>query len=74
MAEDIHETHLKIIAEQGGFDSAGGEKYLAILVSTNRYVRDVYEENVVKVNREVSTTAHFDDRAVAHSQIDSHRQ
>ena len=42
MAKDVHETLLKIIAEQGGFDSAGAEKYLADLVSTNRYVRDVY--------------------------------
>jgi sulfite reductase (NADPH) flavoprotein alpha-component len=41
MAKGVHETLLKIIAEQGGVDSAGAEKYLATLVSTNRYVRDV---------------------------------
>lgn len=42
MAEDVQNTLLQIIAEQGGMDSASARAYLVKMRQSKRYQRDVY--------------------------------
>ncbi len=42
LAPDVHETLIRIVAEQGGKDRDGAEDYVRRLTADHRYQRDVY--------------------------------
>ncbi len=42
MAADVDATLRGIVADQGGLDAAQADAFVADLVSSRRYVRDVY--------------------------------
>jgi sulfite reductase (NADPH) flavoprotein alpha-component len=42
MARDVHETLIRIVAEQGRVERETAESYVKNLASDHRYQRDVY--------------------------------